>query len=165
MTTTAHIQTALAAMTDGNFAETATDLLTTLGYRRQRTALWSGAPRDFIERFRATNPGTQSEEALLTNARLLHILFQLTDAEIQKANASLSADNSHLNTGNARSFLFVAVELSDTTYPRGRYAAFTREITNAGRYLPSFFSKPPTVGSPWLSCIDASISETRSGMY
>ena len=129
MTTTAHIQTALAAITNGNFVETAADLLATLGYRRESTALWSGAPREFIERFGGvTNPSTQSEKALLTNARLLHILFQLTDAKIQEANAGLSTDTSHLNTGNTRSFLFVAVELSNTTYSRGRYAAFTREI-------------------------------------
>ncbi len=127
MTTKTHIQNALAAITNNNFAETSGDLLAALGYRHQNTVLWSGSPRNFIEQW-TKNPGTQSEEAFLINARFVHILSQLTDGAIQQANTSLFADTLQLNTGNARSFLFVGVELSGTTYSRGRYAAFTREI-------------------------------------
>ena len=135
MTTKTHIQNALAGITNSNFAETSGDLLGALGYRYQNPVLWSGSSHDFIAR-RSTNPGTQSEKDFLINARFVHILYQLTDAAIQEDNTSLFADTLQLNTGNARSFLFVSVELSGTTYPRGRYAAFTREI-NKGSQIPT----------------------------
>ena len=58
----------------------------------------------------------------------MHILFQFTGSEIQAQTQSALFDAAGFDTGNARSFLFAAVQLTGDAYPRGRYAAFTREL-------------------------------------
>ena len=119
----------------------ATELLALLGYRSQRR--WPGPPADgpgFLREFPAPAPGARTERAFADAASSVQILFQITDREIARAIAEetqhslFTADESApdapggFDTGNARSFLFVAVELSGRDYPRGHYAAFTREL-------------------------------------
>ena len=66
--------------------------------------------------------------AFADNAQSVRILFQFTDAEITSTTQRALLNEDGFSTGNARSFLFVAVELKGDNYARGQYVAFTREI-------------------------------------
>ena len=126
--TTNDIRTALSAAAD-DFPELATALLGTLGYRSGRTLTGqTGKPADFIQQFPAQNPGTQSESSFLDNAQSVRILFQFTGSEIQAQTQRELFYTTDFDTGNARSFLFAAVELNGNSYTRGQYAVFTREL-------------------------------------
>ena len=127
------ITTTLATMPPGNFVVATQDLLKTLGYDSERTlADQSGAVDDFIEQFPATNQDTTTERTFRDNADSVRIIFQVTDEEIaagaratrQKALFKANA----FEKVNNKSFIFAAVELNSASYPRGRYAEFTREI-------------------------------------
>ncbi len=121
------IRVALAEVPGREFAEAATDLLAVLGYSSSlmpdgQTSLID----DFIQQYPASTPGTQTERSFRESADSIRVLFQYTDQEIA-AQSSLF-DVGSFDTGNARSFLFAAVELKETSYPRGTYATFAREI-------------------------------------
>ena len=123
------IRTALAAMTGGVFSEKAANLLGSLGYRSDHVPpTLPASVGDFIAEHPAPNPGTQSETAFADNAQSVRILFQFTDAEITSTTQRALLNDEEFSTGNARSFLFVAVELKGDNYARGQYVAFTREI-------------------------------------
>ena len=123
------IQNALASVPEGAFYETGTALLDAMGYRSQLTLPGqTGKPGDFIDEFPADNRGTQSEQDLLDAARSIRILFQYTDSEIKAATQPSLFDPASFYTGNARSFMFIVVELASDTYPRGQYTKFTREL-------------------------------------
>ena len=120
------IENALAALADGDFEVVARDLLGVLGYESERAIDLSGRVDDFLDQFHAPNENTQAEQVLRDNARSVRILFQVTDTEIATARSFLSTDG--FDKGNARSFLFVAMELNGASYSRGQYAQLTREI-------------------------------------
>ena len=126
--------TAAALAGGADFAAAAAGLLGELGYRSDRILPGqSGDAGAMVRQFPAANPDTQSERDFLREARSVHILFQLTDAEIDAvAQQSLfrtdGLDAGGFDTGNAQSFLFAAVALRGDAYPRSRYAAFTREL-------------------------------------
>ena len=123
------IRTALTAAPADNFGELSTALLSALGYNSERTLPGqTGKPADFIRQFPADNAGTQSEESLLDNAQSVTILFQFTSSEVQAQTQRELFEAADFDTGNARSFLFAAVELNGNSYHRGQYAAFTREL-------------------------------------
>ncbi len=117
---------ALGALADGDFVVGARDLLAVLGYESTRTLDISGKVNEFIAQFPAPNENTQTEQVFCENAQSVRILFQVTDTEIAAQNTLF--DTNDFDTGNARSFLFAAVELNGKTYSRGQYATFTREI-------------------------------------
>ena len=112
---------------DGEWCENAVHLLDVLGYRSERTVVLSGKVDDFIRQFPAPNENTQAEQFFRDNARSVRILFQVTDSEITVVRRTLLPTDG-FDEGNARSFLFAAIELNGKTYPRGQYAQFTREI-------------------------------------
>ena len=118
---------ALGALADGDFVVGARDLLAVLGYESTRTLDISGRVNEFIAQFPAPNENTQTEQVFCENAQSVRILFQVTDTEITVARRTLLPTAS-FDSGNARSFLFAAVELNGKTYSRGQYAQFTREI-------------------------------------
>ncbi len=122
------IRSALAALPADDFAAAASDLLGALGYHSERTLELSGDVDDFSAQFPAANPDTASERVFRDNAQSARLLFQLTDSEIETAAPASLFDADDFDRGNVRSFLFVAIELRGATYPRGQYAAFTREI-------------------------------------
>ena len=135
MTTTMPATAIAEALADGvDFTDAATALLETLGYRSDLIPpALSGDPGQFLRQFPAPNPDTQSEAYFRRETRSVRILFQLTGAEIAATNTEQQAlfdtdAAASFDTGNARSFLFAAVELRGATYPRGRYAALTREL-------------------------------------
>ena len=123
------ISAALRTMVDSDLTVAASNLLSACGYRSERTLPnQSGDADDFIQQFPAVNAGTQSEQALLDNAESVQLLFQFTGGEIQAETQRVLLDATGFDTGNARSFLFAAVQLRGDAYPRGQYAAFTREL-------------------------------------
>ena len=123
------IANSLAASIGNDWPASAAALLHTLGYRSERLlAEQSGDAGDFIRQLPAPSPGAASERTFLANAQSLHILLQITDAEISAAMLPRPPDAAGFDTGNIRSFMFVAVELRGNAYARGEYALFTREI-------------------------------------
>lgn len=123
------IDAALAAGIGKDWPDVATTLLDTLGYRSELTPLGqSGDADDFVRTYPAPHPDTRSEQEFLDHAESVQILFQFTGAEIQAETQQALFDAVGFNTGNARSFLFAAVQLRGGDYARGRYAAFTREL-------------------------------------
>ena len=120
------IEDALIALPNEEFTGAVKHLLGVLGYESERAIDLSGRVDDFLDQFHAQNENTQTEQVLRDNARSVRILFQVTDTEIATARSFLSTDG--FDKGNARSFLFVAMELNGASYSRGQYAQLTREI-------------------------------------
>ena len=118
------IESALAAMIDGDFLETSKDLLAALGYHSERTAELPGTADDFIRRFPARNRNTETEQDFLDSAESVKLVFQVTSDEIAPNDQPSPA----FDEGYVRSFTFFAIELADKDYPRGKYAQFTREV-------------------------------------
>ncbi|MXZ20071.1 MAG: hypothetical protein F4Y84_05595, partial [Caldilineaceae bacterium SB0665_bin_25] len=121
------IEAALAEITQGDFVDTGRRLLETLGYRSERILDLSGDVEEFIDTFPAPNPDTQSETRFRKHVTSARILFQFTDSEIAASQPSLLGSG-NFDTGISRSFMFIVVDLCDTSYPRGAYIEFTREI-------------------------------------
>ena len=123
------IEAALAEMTGSDLTAAATNLLSACGYRSERTLPdQSGNAGDFIRQLPDANLGTQAAQALLDNAQSMNVLFQFTSGEIRAETQRVMFDAADFDTGNARSFLFAAVQLCGNSYARGQYAAFTREL-------------------------------------
>ena len=123
------IQSALAAIPTGDFAETSKALLATLGYRSERTLELSGTVDDFIQEFPAPHPNTRAEQAFRKSAESVQLLFQFTSDEIPgDTQQTLDLAEGFLKEGWAASFLFFAVTLKTGTYSRSSYAELTREI-------------------------------------
>lgn len=121
------IEAALAEMTQGDLVDTGRRLFETLGYRSDRTLDLSGDVKEFIDTFRAPNLDTQTERRFREHVTSARILFQFTDSEIAATQPSLLGSG-NFETGISRSFMFIVVELCDTSYARGAYIEFTREI-------------------------------------
>ena len=126
---TDRVRDVLSELADGDFSRTAEKLLGILGYRGD-DALPSEAVTvgDFIADYPADNPDTKAEQEFSGNTQSVRFISQISDAEVTANAQQVLIDSSAFDTGNARSFLFLAVELKEVTYTRGQYAAFTREI-------------------------------------
>ncbi|MXY92049.1 MAG: N-6 DNA methylase [Caldilineaceae bacterium SB0664_bin_27] len=124
------IETALDDMTKGDLVDTGCRLLETLGYRSDRTLDLSGDVEEFIDTFPAPNPDTKSETRFRQKVASVRILFQITDSEIAELNRSQGQQFTvdRFDKGDAKSFVFVAVELRPGSYSRGAYIEFTREV-------------------------------------
>ena len=123
----------------GEFATAARSLLAELGYRSDRTLSdQTGDVNQFIESYPADRAGTRSEHDLRDEDPTIRIVFQVTDTEInlQPSEQQGLFELPGFDTGNARSFLFVTVELRADTYPRHRYSQITREI-NKRFHMPT----------------------------
>ena len=134
---------ALAALAPGDsLPQAATSLFAALGYRSTRVLEGqSGRVEDFIAQFPAPTAGTVSEQKLQNYARAIHILFQVTDEEINKELSGSGQDRlfdpSNFDKGLNKSYLFLAVELNQPRASRSQYAEFTREI-NKRFPMPAF---------------------------
>ncbi|MCY4056191.1 MAG: hypothetical protein OXF67_10140, partial [Cyanobacteria bacterium MAG CAR4_bin_6] len=138
----AAIQAALAALAPGDLPQAATSLFAALGYRSTRVLEGqSGRVEDFIAQFPAPTAGTVSEKNLQNHGAAIHILFQVTDEEINEELSSGShgelLDTRNFDEGINKSYLFLAVELNQSGVSRSQYAEFTREI-NKRFPMPAF---------------------------
>ena len=122
------IESALAAMTDDDFLETSKDLLEVLGYCSDRTANFPGTADDFIRRFPARNENTDTEQEFRKNVESVELVFQVSSTEIAPDDQPTLFEAPTFDEGYVRSFVFFAIELKDSDYPRGKYAQFTREV-------------------------------------
>jgi type I restriction-modification system DNA methylase subunit len=122
------IESALAALSTGDFSENAKHLLAILGYCSERTVELPGTAGDFIQRFPARNKNTETEQEFLNSVESVKLVFQVTSEEIAPANQPTLFESPAFDAGYVRSFLFFAIELTDKDYPRGTYAQFTREV-------------------------------------
>ena len=135
MTNREAIESALAAMSTGDFLEKSKDLLSTLGYRSERTEEHIDSVDEhidsvdeFIEDFPAEHLNTKTEQEFRKNVESVQIVFQFTSDEIPKESELTLFEAASFDKGNIDSFLFCTVELKDNTYSRTKYATFTREI-------------------------------------
>ncbi len=122
------IESALAALSTGDFSENAKHLLAILGYCSERTVELPGTAQDFIQRFPARNKNTETEQEFLNSVESVKLVFQVTSEEIAPTNQPTLFESPAFDAGYVRSFLFFAIELTDKDYPRGTYAQFTREV-------------------------------------
>ena len=123
------IKSTLTAMSTGNLSEKSKDLLATLGYHSERIEELSGTVDEFIEEFPAPNPNTKTEREFCNNAESVHLVSHFTyDEIISNTQQKPDLGVNFLQDGDIDSFLFFAVELKNKSYPRGKYAEFTREI-------------------------------------
>ena len=122
------IESALAAMVDGDLLETSKELLAVLCYRSERTIELPGTAEDFIQRFPAPNKNTETEQEFLDSVESVKLVFQVTSEEIVPSDQQTLFESPAFDKGEAKSFIFFAIELKDKDYPRGKYAQFTREV-------------------------------------
>ena len=125
------ITSALKGITTATFADASRVLLAALGYRSDRTLDGqTGNVADFIEQFPAPHPSTTTEKTFAQQATFAALIFQVTsdEIEISAQGQQMLFDADGFDQGLAQSFLFMAVDLKDTRYPRGQYISFTREI-------------------------------------
>lgn len=157
-----HIKDSLAALAAGDaLPQAATRLFAALGYRSTRTLEGqSGSVEDFIAQFPAPTEETESERRFRENATAVHILFQVTDGEINEERLGSSQgtllDTKNFDDGLNKSYLFLAVELNQPPilppYSRSQYAAFTREI-NKRFPMPAFLLFRATGGRITLAFV------------
>lgn len=121
------IKSALQYLLGDGFGDRAAKLLNVLGYNSTRVVdEMPVQSKEFIETYTtSTKSSTKSEDAFVSEARSVQVLFQVTDSEMD---GQARLDTASYDKSMNKSFLFVAVELQRTTYSRGRYASFTREI-------------------------------------
>ena len=119
------IKAALAAFADGGLRARATALVESLGYKSERVGGDYDSADDFIAAF-GGDADTKGARALRDKGREICLVSQITDDEIIE---SLPLGGQSFESGYARSFLFVAIELRPREYPRGELATMTREIS------------------------------------
>ncbi len=121
------IASALQGITTATFTDASRELLAALGYRSDRTLDGqTGNVADFI-----THPNTAIEHTFTQQATFAALIFQVTSNEIgiiDQGQQMLIPAAGFDHQDMAQSFLFMAVELKGTHYPRGQYANFTRAI-------------------------------------
>ncbi len=123
------IKSALNAFKSGDLRERAREFFNVLGYGSERILNLSGAPKEFVGAYSAPKPGTKTEKYFLESAKSVHIVFQVTDEEIQSSGKMNLLAGKSFDKGRAKSFLFMAVKLQPANYARGKYAEMTREIS------------------------------------
>ncbi len=124
------IERALIAAAGLDLTQAAEGLLDVLGYRSERRPPeQSGRVDGFLDDYSADKPDTLTEREFRKNAQAVRILFQVTGDEIPaRVDQGSFFETGGFDAGNAQSFMFAAVELSESSYARGPYARFTREI-------------------------------------
>jgi adenine-specific DNA-methyltransferase len=123
------IKTALGNIAKSTFREAGNGLLSTLGYRSDRTlSLRDSKPQTFLD-FVLTHTGEiafNREKALFSNWKSADLLFQLTDEELSSS-TSLFKETS-VAPGLLRSYLFFAIELDGADYARGKLTGIARQL-------------------------------------
>ena len=124
------IESALARIPAGDFLETAKDLLAVLGYPSQRTLNLSGNVDDFIQKLPAENEDTETEREFRVEAESVELVFQVTDDEIAASNQIELFESPAFDDGQAKSFMFFAVELKAKTTPEANTPSLHERSTS-----------------------------------
>lgn len=123
------IQSALMSIAESPFRESATHLLSGLGYRSNRTVQLGGSdPKAFVKFVRANaNAGAFNEsKARCAEWKSADLLFQLTDSEL--AGQKSLFEETEVTPSLLQSYLFFAIELTGNNYARGKLTDITRQI-------------------------------------
>ena len=121
-------------MASGNLADTATQLLATLGYSSPKTLALPHDPTAFAKEIERLTGGTKQlnpVHASLADWRSAAFLFQLTNDELPTLAAgqmNLLAPDAGIQAWQVESFVFLAIDLQPGTWSRTRLAALTREV-------------------------------------
>ena len=115
---------ALKSLASGDLPSASANLFSEMGYSSERVLPGqTGTLKDFYEWFGDAYSNTQTEHTFRNNTKSIHILFQLTDHEINQ-----QIKTTQFEASNSKSFVFAAVQLSGDSYSRRTYADFTREV-------------------------------------
>jgi len=118
------IRQRIQAFANQPLREAALSLFAELGYESDRT-LETRSVADFRHQF---DPESKLEHksALIEIWQSAELLFQLTDEELSR-NTALFKDES-VKTGLLQSYVFIAIELTEGDYARGKLAGIARQI-------------------------------------
>ena len=106
--------------------DAARELLERLGYKSKRFLIESGSkPQVFLDNF-ASDHAFDQNKALVSEWKSADLLFQFTEQELRRE-PILFPENS-VNASLLTSYVFIAIELKDSDYPRGKFSAITRQI-------------------------------------
>ena len=148
------VRNALLALADGALRQRTEELLGVLSYRSERTIAFESV-EDFLTAAGAKDKLTASQWGTFKHWQDMDIVFQVTDAEIAQQQMVLDFDwatAKEFDSGVARSFLFLAVDLKDGHYSRSDLAASTRAVN---RLFPMptvvFFRHQEKEGLPLLT--------------
>jgi type I restriction-modification system DNA methylase subunit len=123
------IQAALFSVENSPLRDSAIGLLSTLGYRSDRTINFGNSnPKAFLNFIlsQSTEAPFSESKALFESWKSADLLFQLTDEELASSQ-SLFQDND-VKPGLLRSYLFFAIELTGEGYARGKLTGIARQI-------------------------------------
>ena len=132
------IQAALSRLGGGApLREGAAALLGVLGYRSRRTVDVESVAefRDLLDSADSSRSLTGRQRTLFEPWRAVEIVFQITDSEIGRQSDLLDDAAAGFDSGRAKSFLFVAVDLKDGAYTRTQLADTARAV-NRGFAMP-----------------------------
>lgn len=124
------IESCLKAFGTASFRENALSLFETLGYKSERRyILEPNTATQFFDTF-AHQRAVKPENALLSDWKTVDFLFQLTDAEVQKAGQEqLEFDSKGKFDGSViESYLFIAIDLNKERYTRTQLSSITRSV-------------------------------------
>jgi len=133
-------------------------LLQALGYQSNKTVkLKDSKPQAFLDLLAQSSPDTPSfdkEKALFSDWVKADLLFQLTDNEISGEKALF--EETDLQPGLLKSYLFFAIELNGSStangsYARGRLTAIARQINRVFPMPVMVLIKHPDQGQDVLS--------------
>lgn len=122
------IQQALQPFAYGDLRAHSLRLLETLGYQSERQLALDPAPAAFLAAFDTGN--FRPDRALFDQWTAVHLLCQITDADIRQANQLILLDSAGKTIDNAiiESYLFMAIDLRSAGYTRTQLAHITREV-------------------------------------
>ena len=121
------IESALAAMIDGDLLETSKNLLDVLNYHAPLTEELLETVDNFIQEHPAENENTKTEQEFREHVKSIELVSQVGSDEIVDSQSDRSESRT-FDGGLIQSFVFCAVELKDKDYSRSKYAQFTREV-------------------------------------
>ncbi len=127
------IKSALYELRSGDLSERASSLLSTLGYRSQKTApLLPKTGEELLQRYDIENQ-FDPIKTLLNRWISADLLFQLTDAEVKnslsgQAGFDFQSPATAIDDKIIQSYLFFAIELPGADWNRSHLAAITREV-------------------------------------
>jgi adenine-specific DNA-methyltransferase len=121
-----NIQSALADFQSLPLPDAARRLFGVLGYTSERTIPLRGV-KDFLTTFDPQGKLTQKEKETLSNLSALHLLFQLSDAELTQQ-TGLFDSKTAIDGTLIQSYLFFAAELPDGRYNRTTLSNIARAI-------------------------------------
>lgn len=117
----------LAGFGTAPLADAARSLFATLGYQSDRRLAIATA-KQFCDRLDPHGKLTDREREALAPLQALHLLFQLTDAELQAHGADMFEDSRAVDGTRIHSYLFFAAELPAASYTRTKLSAIARAI-------------------------------------